>query len=66
MLEAFKNNPAFIKRKVKKAAVEAGGAAEENKIEEVTYEWIQNFDKITIPAAVSTASSKATGKASDD
>jgi len=65
MLEAFKNNPAFIKTKKKKPRAEGAAATEEVK-DEFIYEWVVNFDKITIPDPVITASSKTTGKTSDD
>jgi hypothetical protein len=65
MLEAFKNNPPFIKTKKRKPKPE-GAAATDDLKEEYIYEWEVNFDKITIPDPVITASSKTTGKTSDD
>lgn len=64
MLEAFKSNPPFIKRKIKVAKSAEG--TEENQFEPATFEWVSNFEKITIPAPIDTASSKKTGSVSDD
>ena len=65
LLEVFKANPPFSRKRSLKPKPE-GAAATDNLEPEYIYEWVVNFDKITIPAPIITASSKAPGKSSDD
>jgi hypothetical protein len=64
LLEVFKANPPFIRKRSLKPKPE-GAAATENQEPEYIYEWLVNFDKITIPTPIITASSQSTGKSSD-